>query len=48
MELLVSLVDNLVEAGWKHRELHLFGFSQGGCATLELLVRFKGARRLGG
>ena len=29
LRLLSDLVSNLVAAGWQHRQIHLFGFSQG-------------------
>ena len=48
LKLLEQLVEALVAVGWRHWELHLFGFSQGGTAALALMQRYTGGRKLGG
>lgn len=46
--LLTRLIDGLVAGGWAHRQISLLGFSQGGCAALEVHRRYTGAAALGG
>ena len=47
--LLSGLIDNLTEkGGYQYKEIHLFGFSQGGSCALEVNRRFKGNKKLGG
>jgi predicted esterase len=44
--LLLQLLEQLTgKAGWQARQIHLFGFSQGGTAALQLARQYKG--RLG-
>ena len=44
-ELIEKIVD---QCGFLYKEVHLFGFSQGGTCALEGHTRFRGAKRLGG
>ncbi len=46
--LLTDLVRRLNACGWGFRRIHVFGFSQGGTAAIEVLVTFRGQERLGG
>ena len=42
-ELLQGLLKGLVRAGWPRRRVHLFGFSQGGTAALDLAMHSRRA-----
>lgn len=44
-KLLEGLLQGLARAGWPRRRIHLFGFSQGGTAALDLAMHSRCASR---
>ena len=43
-KLLEGLLKGLTRAGWPRRRIHLFGFSQGGTAALDLAMHSRCVR----